>query len=611
MKNKKHIIVAFIFTVSFVFLTLSFWFFKSIIVFQPFSISISDITINEANTIKIYGITPLNRELKISYDESNNEWESNADIFLKKIEILIPDTVEKKVNSIIIRIDTNIFSLKIRELIAVDLKGVEHKYYLPLYVKTDVTVGKIIPLISKWPIVIVFFNTILIIGLVVFLLLIFFRLKDKNPTRKLRLLALIYKVKIKNGFSHNLILWIKIISISVIIACSIFYGYLLIRFTIASWITSILFILFVLLIIWIIINIIYKILKTSDSIKTKTKKGIIIAFLVLLLVESLLRIFGVNKSYNESIGSYYSSGFIEPQPNDNRNPHLWIHKKNEISTPNRPEFNYEIKTNSDGLRDIDHPLKKQGDEYRIICLGNSFTEGVGTPEDSTWPKLLENRLKSRTQKKITVFNAGCAGSDPFFEYALLEEKMLKYEPDIVFVALGNTDIGFYRLRGGFERFTKDGFNFRPVPKLEKIYAASFIFRFFTNAILGHENFLLKSDFDLQTISALNDIKKCVYKFHELSMIKKFKLVIMFYDDRGDEYFTLIKELKDEKIVTVFDLFDYNDKVEKVLSNDKQKYFWPIDGHCNPKGYDLISKGVEWNLINTGIIDSTTTKINLK
>jgi lysophospholipase L1-like esterase len=322
--------------------------------------------------------------------------------------------------------------------------------------------------------------------------------------------------------------------------------------------------------------------------------------------ENFLRFFNINESYNEKLTGTYSSGFIVNNKIDKNNPHLCVRNKNSSFIEGREEFSYIMKYNSEGLRDVEHNIQRVEKEYRIICLGNSYTEGIGTPADSTWPKLLEEKLNKSSKRRIEVFNAGISGSDPFFEFMLLKEKMLKYRPNIVLVALGSSDFNFYRFRGGFERFTRDGYHYRKGPKWERFYALSYVFRFFLNDIFHYKHkFLLSpTDYKFDSIKADRDIENCVFRFNELAKKEKFKLIMMLIDDKGGErYSFLIKKLKKENTISVINLIEYNKNNEKLSKEDLEKYYWPIDGHCKPTGYELMAKGVYWNLNKMGIIDS--------
>jgi hypothetical protein len=221
--------------------------------------------------------------------------------------------------------------------------------------------------------------------------------------------------------------------------------------------------------------------------------------------------------------------------------------------------------------------------------------------------LLEKRLTPLAKRKITVFNAGKSGSDPFFEYMLLKEKMLNYKPELVLLTLGASDFGFYPFRGGLERFTSEGCKFRKAPWWDKLYAVSFVFRYYMNDVLHYKNFMSQADYAKDSLKAIVDIDSCIKRFYYLSKEKGFKLVVVFYDDNSNAYSSIMNKYKKSEIVQVIDLFEYNRKIEKITYLENKKYYWPIDGHYNAKGYDLLARGVLWNIKKMGILDSLKTK----
>jgi hypothetical protein len=52
----------------------------------------------------------------------------------------------------------------------------------------------------------------------------------------------------------------------------------------------------------------------------------------------------------------------------------------------RPEVSYARQVNAMGLTDKEFTADKAPGEYRIVALGDSFTEGVGADTASTWVK---------------------------------------------------------------------------------------------------------------------------------------------------------------------------------------------------------------------------------
>jgi len=396
----------------------------------------------------------------------------------------------------------------------------------------------------------------------------------------------------------------KIIIVSILIALSIFYGVLWIVLCISGTITAILFIILIGLTVWIIFKHLPILIYAKQKDKNRVKVGLIFFTAIWMGFEVFLRIAGINATFNEKNGGYYTSGYHYSHWSRNENNSgLLINKEYSNDIKAHKEFAYEIKCNKEGLRDVDHNYTKNDSEYRIICLGNSFTEGIGAPQDSTWPAFLERKLKAKINRQITVFNAGKASSDPFFEFMLFKEKLLQYSPDLLLLTLGSSDFNFYFCRGGFERFTPQGYEYRKAPHWERLYAVSFVFRYFMNNMLHYKNLISPDKYTSDVAKANNDIEDCIYRFHQLSNEIPFKMAVVFYDDQSSAYNQLKKSLLEKGEIITFDLFKYNREVKKLSKDEMKKYYWPIDGHCNSKGYNLLAEGVEWYLIQAGILDS--------
>lgn len=575
---------------------------KSVTVVEPFTVRIAGITMNEAKSIGIYSVTPLDKKINIPYDKTANEWVRDDDGAFKTINIFIPDSLKSKISLLYVNTKHKEFIVSLKELQVVGQSGGKNEYSLPTYVRSNISIFKMMSLLLHVHIIAMFF---LILEVMVFILLawclIYILIKKR------RTIWSIFRIKISSArktiknFVHrysNVIRWLKIIVFSIFIACCLFYGYFLIKYTVSFYITTVLFILCSGIILWLILQLIFRIFKVTVRYSQWINRTLIVFLVIWLFWESILRFNGFNISYLEKIVHYYASGYYANPGNSN----LLVHSRNEKFVVERKEYSYEIKCNAEGLRDIDHPVEKEKNEYRIICIGNSFTEGYGAPQDSTWPKLFENRIKTATGRKIVVFNAGVSTSDPFFEYMLLKEKMLKYEPDLVLLTLGGSDFTFYRTRGGFERFTEEGLKYREGPRWEKLYAVSYVFRYYLNNKLHYRDLLSPTSFAKDSIRALKDFDNCINRFYQLSLESKFKLVVVFYDDDNTVYFVLMNKLKQDHLIQVIDLFEYNKSIEKINARDR-KYWWPIDWHYNSSGYDIMAKGVLWNLNEMGIIDS--------
>jgi hypothetical protein len=182
----------------------------------------------------------------------------------------------------------------------------------------------------------------------------------------------------------------------------------------------------------------------------------------LFLAELMLRFFYTKEfdSYGERNGSktYHSCYNTYIAPLDSYGGHrFYINQPLSTDDFNKPEFHYLHKYNSLGLRDKEFTTNKKPHEVRILGVGDSFTEGVGTCADSTWLKQLEYMLNS-SGKDIyyTTMNGGVHGSDLFFSYDLFTRCLLQYKPDLVILNLNSTDIGDVISRGCSERFDTQG-----------------------------------------------------------------------------------------------------------------------------------------------------------
>ena len=96
--------------------------------------------------------------------------------------------------------------------------------------------------------------------------------------------------------------------------------------------------------------------------------------------------------------------------------------------------------NGDGVRDRDFPLAKPAGVFRIAAVGDSCTFGLGLELEDTWPKQLERELR-RTRPQVEVINFGVMGYNTPQEAERIQDKVLKYDPDLVIIGYSLNDIG--------------------------------------------------------------------------------------------------------------------------------------------------------------------------
>lgn len=103
------------------------------------------------------------------------------------------------------------------------------------------------------------------------------------------------------------------------------------------------------------------------------------------------------------------------------------------------EWDVKYQINSHGLRDNEHEYAKPAGVYRVLMVGDSFTEGYGVAIEDTFGKLLEGYVAQTVNPKFELINAGIASWSPTPAYVYLDQFGLKYQPDLVMLNLTISD----------------------------------------------------------------------------------------------------------------------------------------------------------------------------
>lgn len=99
---------------------------------------------------------------------------------------------------------------------------------------------------------------------------------------------------------------------------------------------------------------------------------------------------------------------------------------------------YLLTTNSMGFKDDSTRLiPKTTDKYRILFMGDSFTEGIGLPYEQTFVGLIDRQLED----SVDVLNAGVASYSPKLYLSkikyLIEEKKLDFDEVALFIDISD------------------------------------------------------------------------------------------------------------------------------------------------------------------------------
>ena len=121
------------------------------------------------------------------------------------------------------------------------------------------------------------------------------------------------------------------------------------------------------------------------------------------------------------------------------------------------EFNTSYRISSAGLRDREFAVPKPAGIFRILMLGDSFTEGDGVEAQETFSKRLESMLAGRFgEGHVEVVNAGVGSYSPLLEYLYLTKSGLALAPDMVILNYDLSDAFDDITYSKLARFTPGG-----------------------------------------------------------------------------------------------------------------------------------------------------------
>lgn len=260
------------------------------------------------------------------------------------------------------------------------------------------------------------------------------------------------------------------------------------------------------------------------------------------------------------------------------------------------EFSYDYAANSEGLIEREFAPEAPAGRRRVIVLGDSFAQGAGAPMGQSWPATTEVLLRE-AGLDVEVLNAGISGSDPCFQYQLLRQRLLRYGPELVIVALNESDISDVTWWGGLERFRPDGSTRgRPAPSGFALFRRSHLARALFYGVLGLDRTTLSFDPALpaQRRALLSIVEAC-RAIDDLRATQAFRLLVLVHPmpvrrkleapGFGHDF---IDHLQGLGIATR----DVSPELERELAGvDAQQYAWPLDGHFKAPGYAALGRVV--------------------
>ena len=264
------------------------------------------------------------------------------------------------------------------------------------------------------------------------------------------------------------------------------------------------------------------------------------------------------------------------------------------------EFDFERQANSIGFSDKEIDTNKS-DKIKIICLGDSFTEGDGANKDSSYVKFLDRSLHNKYQN-LEIINAGRCGSDPFFDFKLLQDILIQYQPDIIIQSFTTNDLSFDMvMRGGNKRFKNDKtLSYQNNHWWTPIYAVSYSARILIQTIGGYDKYLINQKDYPHIIEKMKvESTQLFEEYQNFTKEKNIDLIVFTLPFKDDFSKTENNDfhLEMKSNLSKFDLNFYNLQPcyeDEIKTNHAkfQDYYWIIDGHHNAKGYEMMAKCLE-------------------
>ncbi len=100
-----------------------------------------------------------------------------------------------------------------------------------------------------------------------------------------------------------------------------------------------------------------------------------------------------------------------------------------------------VTVNSQGFRNGEiTPIPAVG-TYRIVCIGDSMTFGMGVGDDEAWPQVLAREMRPPPgYTRVEVVNAGVCGYNLVQYCAFIRRKALALRPDRILIGLVENDL---------------------------------------------------------------------------------------------------------------------------------------------------------------------------
>ena len=264
-----------------------------------------------------------------------------------------------------------------------------------------------------------------------------------------------------------------------------------------------------------------------------------------------------------------------------------------------PDYVY-FPLNNFGYRDRDFTFNKNSHTYRIMTVGDSFTEGNGRSRKETFSGVLEQELNRRLAStecddKVEVYNLGVSGANTVEEVEVVLKKAPMFKPDLIILAYFFNDP---------ENHPHDLKTFDPPPWVAQVH------KIFLEKVHSYAYYWFFTKFTVYRgpISTMVDYYKAIHRLNYSGWGKTCEAMSQlgrFIKENNIDFIGLIFPLFDKKMYSSGRLKQIHEQVYRMITerdlevvdlypffdningNFSVFAFSPQDGHPNRYAHDLL------------------------
>jgi lysophospholipase L1-like esterase len=181
-------------------------------------------------------------------------------------------------------------------------------------------------------------------------------------------------------------------------------------------------------------------LSVQVSYKKQVTLGIIGVTILLLAIEVIANVWWITQIHCEFEQNEIFQNFDEVEKRQLCLDFYNLKISGDEIIPNQSTNSITI--NSLGFRGTEFSVIKPSDTYRIFMIGGSTMFGAGaTSDETTIPGYLQHLLNEKDFGfDIAVINSGIQGADSNTELNLIEQKLIRFSPDLIIIYDGWNDL---------------------------------------------------------------------------------------------------------------------------------------------------------------------------